>query len=554
MHPSTYNTGVLIDGRSLEVIDPQTWQNIPKLPTILAAYRKGKSGEQVDIFVNHFWYAVYTFGYAQLRKTEMGTKYLYRYPEFAFFESDIFDDRLRAVAYQAGISDLTDTSIKSLKSILRAEDRFWVTDEKNCGNGSVRIIHHDSATYYLLDKGRFICLNLLAGSHTAPIAFLYSSKSRKIDLADENRIVDRVYIGLLPEKQDKLHDTYNLLRLIGIPNEQQSLIVAWLVHIYLAKEPIVLQIVEDQNSLGNEIAYILKELIDPSAEECIPLPKKAKEIVECGFDEYLLHFSVPSNQKLSQEQQEALLNMTTKKGAKANAIKARKKVAECFVKRAVILSTQSNVINSPLLQSRTLTIELDVSPTSLPITKNYYFNTNQIRNELLECAIFISTYKLNSADVTKLSVTTSSPSFLEYLTIGQHIENLVDKGYGKFMKEFSKHMELDMFAQFNSDEDEELGFLLLQWAKENCGATKTQSIGHWQTTLERVAADNNSSIDEISPRKIGATFKKLKPVLKKLGIRLERVRDSSRFCEWTVAVQDTVGLINKAEEVPLSPV
>lgn len=352
------------------------------------------------------------------------------------------------------------------------------------------------------------------------------------------------YINNLPQAESKLCATEQFLKTIGILNEHLSLIRAWLVHVYLAKEPIVLQIVDDQGIHGKEAANRLKDLIDPSAEECIPMPKKAKDIVECGFDEYLLHFSVVSNQNLSQEQQETLLTMTTNKGAKANAINSRKKEAECHVKRAVILSTQSNVISLPLLQARTLTIELNPTEKSSSLTLLALWHTDLVRRELLECAIFIATKRFNSSHQTNLSVTTSSPSFKEYLTFGQHLENLLDGGSGSFISQFSRHMELDMLSRLNNDEDEEIGFLLLQWAKDNCGKTKTQPIGHWQTTLERVAADNSASIVDMSPRKIGATFKKLKPTFKQLGITLEPVKDCSRFCEWTVTVRKTVGLIN----------
>ena len=553
MHPSLNNSGVLIDGRTQEVINPQTGKYFPQQPPIPPAYRKGKSGEQTDILINHFWYARQSLGDMQLRISDFGTKYLYCNTEFVFFESDTFDDRLRTFAYNIGISDITDTTIKSIKSIVRADPRFWVRDTNNCQNGSVRILHHGSTPYYSLDSNHFICLNLYHYQLNPniphnPVAFLYSPKSKTANLFNHTTIYDFEYINSLQHRNINLKSTYHLLNLIGIPTQQQSLIVTWLIHVYLAKEPIVLQIIEDQGILGPDFANLLKHLIDPSAEESFPIPKKASEIVEYGFDHYVLHFSVSSGQKLSKEQQETLFTLTTNKGAKHNITNSRNKEAEYHVKRAVIISTQSNAINLPLLHSRTLTLDLNS-------TENFNlacFDASQIRSQLLESAIHIATFA-NSYN-TKLSIETSSPSFIEYLTIGQHIENLVNRGSGNFITEFSQHMELDIFSQFNNDEDEELAFLLLQWAKENCGSTKTQSIGHWQTTLERVAADNNSSIDEISPRKIGATFKKLKPILKKLGIRLEPVKNSSRFCEWTVAVQDTVGLINKAEEVPLSPV
>ena len=185
MYPSSNNSDVLIDGKTQRIINPQTGQCFPQPPHTPPAYRKGKSGEQVDIFLQHFWYSVFTYGYTQLRITEMGTKYLYRHHEFAFFESDRFEDRLKAFAHQVGMSDVTDTAVKSLKSILREDHRYWVWDQKDCGNGSVRIIHHDSTVYYLLDMNNFICLNLYKNQQNSnttnePVAFLYSNKSAKL--------------------------------------------------------------------------------------------------------------------------------------------------------------------------------------------------------------------------------------------------------------------------------------------------------------------------------------------------------------------------------------
>lgn len=518
--------------------------HLPPIPQTPAAYRKGKSGQQTEILINQFKQNVFYPTDFQLRISPFGTKYISTNIMWIFFESDIFDDHLKRYAYTVGLAELTNSTIDYVKSVLRADDSFWTQDSDTCHNGSIRIIQHGVHSYYLLDKGRYISLNLNLKYINDPIAFLISSKSKGVFLEDPNKVINYPYIQSLPDIPNKLHHTYELLHSLGIPDKYQLMMVTWLIHVLLAREPVLLQIIENHHSHASFIANTLKGLIDPSSEECISLPRKEQSILKCGLDNYVLHFSVAHDEKLSGEQQNTLLHMTTQKGMKTNASTSRKFKAECLIKRPIILSTYSDVIDLPSLQSRCISIELDFSEFTYQLNTQVAQRVNVIRNELLECATYIATHKLYSL-AEGYSFTSRFPELCEFLMIGYYLDNLINPGSQRLMFEFNQYLEESMFAQLQGEGYRDIAFLLFQWAKQNIGMSKTQPIIHWHHTLRRVASEHDLSIDDISYRKLGAIFKKAKPTLEKLGINLTSSIGCNRYCEWTVTTEQEIGVKNK---------
>lgn len=534
-------------------------QTRPARPPVDPAYLVGKSGRQLVIMLD----AIYTRNMngvsVYFGQNKLGTRYCLFGNEFVFFEDTLFQDKLKhfAITY-LHLTDLSQTAIKNVISILRAQPDYWAQEDQLAHNPYVRVVnlsypnifYHLTPSYYI----QLSCqpLDNRQGNsgilHPSGAIWPQPPANHCFLCHDLNQIAGAANIRI-PAILDLFHQ-------IGIAEADRPLVLCWMVHSLVARDFYLLEFNSQEQRVHHIACEALKYIIDPSTHLLTKIPKKSMDLARLGLDDYLL--ALYADKRLSAEQQEALLELMTYNGIKVDGLKSKLDQAQCYIKRPVVLAADDTVIDDINLRARTLTFELDSNQASgqLPSSSNI----DAARVELIRLAMVSSAAVYSEpqqAYQVEKQVLKLYPQHVNFVRLGVMLYSVLNPdqyqassesnrsliGQDYFLKHFTDWLQHNLFLEMD---DHDIAYLIYAWAKDQTvveqSYSESWSIKDWKQRLAFHAAAEQIELTDKSFRSIGEAFKASNRVLNKLGIRVESTGRGKRVSEWTITVPKKIGI------------
>ncbi|BBN60633.1 hypothetical protein [Hydrogenovibrio marinus] len=510
----------------------------PKIPQ---AYRKGKSGQQLDIILGallNLNYYKYSFS---LRTNQLGTRYCIQDFQFIFFDSPEFEDKLKAFVIKSLlIREPSQTAIKNTLLILRESPEYWLRDSEECSNPCIRVINHGYPNiYYVANPNNTVQLTTMNYEpRFCGFAALMPNEAKwdwNMTLSDN--FGDQKLQDLRQAPELYTTNLLALLKTANIPEDRTFLVISWLAHCLLSSDHIILELIGEDSSIRHYAHELIKQLLDPSNDPIKVIPKKHDELFRIGLEEYLISLRSNLTRKLSDEYQSTLLEMITNNGARGFGNDKNKEKTRCFIKRPFSLSAPDTLITNHSLQSHTLTINLPDTSKSRPPKLDHQL-LNHARIELLRLTKAVSYCFSPSWHEKNFTIGKNAfPEMESLLLIGCELSELLRKNKNSFMHEFEAWAVENSFMQL---ENNDTAFLLYLWASENPETSIKRTISEWKKILLPYAQDENIDLSSVEARKIGADLKQARSLFKKLGIDCEYA-GRGRLSYWTISVGTTIG-------------
>lgn len=507
-------------------------------PIIPAAYRKGKSGQQLEIIMKSLFSPNSELSF---RKNNYGTPYAIYGIEHIFLESREFKDKLIAhVIKVLGLTELSDTAIKHAITLLKDDAKNWPKDKANVTNPNVRVINHGYPNIWYQNQPTEITSLSQYYFPPSDISVLQPKQAR---WHGSTPLQNHLYINDMrcSFSQDPKTYIHNLQFLLQKTNLGNNLLthLSMLVHILISQEKLIFEITGSKNSNRETAFETVKELIDPVIDTFKPMPKKATDIIQYGLEEYLISFSTESNQSLSAEQHQTLIQLISNNGVKYDAIKSAKHSAMCSIKRPILLTSTDTKVNDVSLRERTFTSRLPRSENCIEFSEidpTLIFNA---RSELLQVAKVIAPAVYDSATVPDYELnTTNHPHLDSFIKIGCELAQIIYRDPRIFLKEFENWASESSEFHF---ENNDTALVIYEWAKEHTNTSLSLQIKDWKQELLPYAIDQGLDWEKVSFKKIGLEFQKAEDSLERIGICIDSA-GRKRVSNWTISVGERIDL------------
>lgn len=509
------------------------------------AYKKSKAGEQLSIILNACFSSISQDGMQgsdiYLGINSLGSRYMIFGFEFIPFDSKKFKDKfLKHIITALRISDPSSNVINNCLTTIKETPECWNQDPYDWHNPSVRVVNHGYPfIYYFNNSNSYIQLTQAPNQNHCRIGVLNPPSSININTCAYTNF--NSYQSLNSLKNDPKNNVLNLMALLDMLHfdDRQSLIcMTWLIHSIISRNLFLLELINIEVSFIREVAEILKELIDPSSEKLIPIPKKANDIQRVGLNHYVMAFKSNSTKPLNSEQQNALHDLMGEDGAIVDITPSKKGDSKVFIRRPIILAAPDSLIDDLELRKKTVTI-----PISNEDSKTYIDLPSQLlsnaRIELLKLCIMTSHVMSYESFKKPFFETNRFSRHESFIHLGCVISNLLNNDRGqKFIDQFESWALEDLFTQI---EESDIAHILYKWAEEHKGKTQTLSISEWKHELNHFARLHEVNIALFSPRKMGSAFKKVAPILTKVGIKITS-SGRRRYSSWEISVAEKIGL------------
>lgn len=537
-HPVVINDST---GEVLPNFQPTPAYRHPKIP---AAYNRGKQGQQLftllDLFYNPWKYNTDLY----LGENKFGTQYCYIYSRFLFIDSPEFRDQITHMAIQYfNFLELSNTAVNHLIQVLRTDDFIWNKDHQNINTPSIRILNEVYPNiFYTHSKGNYIAL--VNTNYHQPTRNQEVFIPKQAEWPDTNYRWDMFSPATLNQMANSPENFISnldaLLDQLQLPKVMELLFLSALIHSFVADEHLLLEIIADDDAQGEIIFNIFKALIDPVSDYAKPLPKKAEEIKRYALNEYLMSFDIPSNKKLSSEQQETLLGIL-KGTATIDALPKSKYPSKCQVKRPILLKATDTVIDLPKLRERTVTLHIPkIHDFNQPTIERWSIDNSRLELiRLCQLCSYVNYPQFHTRQMPFSVELTEFQPLKGLISIGCELSRVFHGSTDRFVNKFKEWAIQDLFMQLDHNDS---AYLVYVWAKEHTSSKAEQSLKDWLNELEYYANKEGIDLTKISPRKFGADLKQAKALLEKLGIHCVSNGNSKRLSSWKISVGNEVGI------------
>ncbi|MDR9500072.1 MAG: hypothetical protein RI556_12920 [Hydrogenovibrio sp.] len=549
-----YDTNIITDRETGEVIGQSKQYRPPAQPPrppVDPAYLKGKSGRQLEVILNAIYPQPQYAPPIRFEINKLGTKFCVFQNEVVFLEDKTFKDKLKAFAItQLGLTDLSDTAIKNVISVIKTSNLYWHVDDRFSNSPSVRVINLGYPhIYYALNPNHFIPLNMQSQFDRPISGLLTPPQAEWAPYTEPNLFAYHEIQNSIQQKRLNPVNTFALLEVLGIQKHHHYIVLTWLIYNLTANDFIALEICSENEKLREFASDALKRIIDPTKQTTHKIPKKTIDIANLGRVDYLV--ALETTEKLSKTQQEGIFDLMTGNGVVVDGLKPRPDKAQFQVKRPILISAPDTSITEPKLRERSLSIEMEFdkhqSSSNYIITNSDANTINQARIEVLRLSIATGHIIHSNYERTFHGILKKNEHLImdKLINLGMDLCLLTSQYKNKFTEQFRKTSEENLFMEMD---DSDTAYLIYVWAKDKENNeeehSETHPIKDWKKILSKYAENEGISWDSIETRKIGADFKKAKPTLAKFGIILNSDIRSKRLSQWSITIPKKIDIFN----------
>lgn len=299
---------------------------------------------------------------------------------------------------------------------------------------------------------------------------------------------------------------------INIPEKYQKLVLAFILECYRFNTPfIILVLYGMQGSAKSTTQIIIRNFIDPSANNLRTAPKKSEDLLVAAANNWLVSFNNVSH--LSDTQQDELCSVATGGAFATRIFYTENRETVVDVKRPVVINGISDLVTAQDLIDRCISLELpEISPQNRTSEEELLHSFNKDYANILGALLDILAKVLLELPNVKL---TCKPRMADFAVLGVALENVMGWADGSFMADYISSQNDGMA---NALEHSPVAVALISMID-----TEYSYEGSYRKLydrlIERYKATNVTNFPR-SPRGLANQIKRQKVALRTVGIEV----------------------------------
>ncbi|KTC87024.1 hypothetical protein [Legionella brunensis] len=425
-------------------------------------------------------------------------------------DSRQFKDWLISTYYEKTESAPRDQSVREALSTLAGIARF----KGVCQDVHIRVAKHDNAYYIDLgipESSNVVCVRpgqwqIVSES---PVKFLRPDSMRPLSVPVSGG------------------DLAPLWGLINIPENEQILIIAWLIESLRPDTPFpVLELIGEQGSAKSTTQALLRRLIDPNACDLRAAPKAVEDIFVTGGINWLVSYENISH--LSPQMQDALCVLATGGGFAKRKLYTDADESVIIVKRPIALNGISAAVTAQDLIDRTISIETPVITRRMEM--NEIWRIYDEKHPILFGALLdIFAKSLERSTMVELPVE-NCPRLIEFTRLGMAIADVIGHGQTTFLDIFNASRYESIARTIDASP---VASALIEWFDRRGRQTTQLPIKTLFAQVE-TAKPNNSDSWPRSAKGFADALRRAAPALRQMGIKCHSLGKIGSYVSWEI--------------------
>lgn len=318
----------------------------------------------------------------------------------------------------------------------------------------------------------------------------------------------------------------DLWKLVNIPQENQLIVVAWLLECLREDTPhVVMEFVGEQGSAKSTSQKLLRMLIDPNVANLRSAPKKVEDVWVGANNCHLVSFENLSS--LSQDYQDALCVLATGGAHATRAHYTNKDESIIELRKPIIVNGITNNVTAQDLLDRSIQIELPPINNRLQskdVDQAFTFAYPELVGALLDQFVkalqFLDDVKIPDQD---------KPRMLDFANLGEAVFQANGFASGEFLSRYKSMRQNGVSRTIDASS---IGSAVMTFMDEHPNGWSGQLVSLLpQLNRYRPIGDPNWPK---SPKGLGDELRRLSPAIRTLGFDCKSKQKVAGKITWTI--------------------
>lgn len=323
-------------------------------------------------------------------------------------------------------------------------------------------------------------------------------------------------------------DFNELWSLINIPENEQPLIIAWLIESLRPDTPFpVLELIGEQGSAKSTTQTLLRRLIDPNACDLRSAPKNVEDIFVTAAIGWLVSYENISH--LTSQIQDALCILATGGGFAKRKLYTDADESIIIVKRPTVLNGINAAITAQDLIDRTISIETPV--ITRRIEMNEIWRIYEEKHHILFGALLdIFAKSLDRSSMINLPIE-NCPRLIEFTRIGMAIADSMGLDQSSFLETFNTSRHESVARTIDASP---VASALIEWFERRERNSTQLPIKTLLAQLEGFKPNNSDNWPR-SAKGLGDALRRAAPALRQMGILCRSLGKIGSYVSWDIS-------------------
>jgi hypothetical protein len=326
-----------------------------------------------------------------------------------------------------------------------------------------------------------------------------------------------------PVSGGSLDDLWNL---VNIPQENQLIVVAWLLECLREDTPhVVMEFVGEQGSAKSTSQKLLRMLIDPNVANLRSAPKKVEDVWVGANNCHLVSFENLSS--LSQDYQDALCVLATGGAHATRAHYTNKDESIIELRKPIIVNGITNNVTAQDLLDRSIHIELPPINNRLQ-SKDVDQAFANVYQELVGALLDQFVNALQVLDSVKIP-DQDKPRMLDFANLGEAVFQANGFASGEFLSRYKSMRQNGVSRTIDASP---IGSAVMSFMDEHPNGWSGQLIS-LLPQLNRYRPIGDTHWPK-SPKGLGEVLKRLAPAFRTLGFDCKSMQKVAGKITWNI--------------------
>lgn len=319
----------------------------------------------------------------------------------------------------------------------------------------------------------------------------------------------------------------DLWKLVNIPQENQLIVVAWLLECLREDTPhVVMEFVGEQGSAKSTSQKLLRMLIDPNVANLRSAPKKVEDVWVGANNCHLVSFENLSS--LSQDYQDALCVLATGGAHATRAHYTNKDESIIELRKPIIVNGITVNVTAQDLLDRSIHVELPPINNRLQskdVDQAFTFAYPELVGALLDQFV----KALNVLDKVKIS-DHDKPRMLDFAYLGEAVFQANGFAKGEFLSRYQLMRQKGVYRTIDSSP---IGSAVVTFLDKNSTGWSGQLFSLLQQLNQYKPA--GETLWPNTPRRLGDQLRRLTPALRTLGFDCKSNQKLAGTITWIIS-------------------